>query len=116
MLHVLEQRFPCSPWRDHGGVGEVWKEEGTAEMKCYRLIATPSSHSPVPLDFGGGGRGVTDEGLKSNLLFPMLHPFPRRGMGESVQVFVFVSHHPAVLNWQYIKLIFPNVCFTHGCK
>lgn len=92
VLHVLEQRFPCSPWRDHGGVEEDCKEEGTAEMKCYRLIATPISHPPVPLDFGGGGRGVMAEGLKSSLVFPTLPSFPRRRrVGESFQEFLCFS-------------------------
>jgi len=41
-----EQRFPSSPWRDHGGAGQQNAEGGVAERSCCGPATGP--HSPPP--------------------------------------------------------------------
>lgn len=43
------------------GAGKEHEEEGTAQMKCYKLTAVPISCFPLPLWERGGGRRVRNK-------------------------------------------------------
>lgn len=75
-IHAAAMEGPChaggcalkelwSAERPHAA-GEECVEEEAAERSCYGLTTAPAPHPPALL-WGGGGKGVRNEGVKSSL-------------------------------------------------